>query len=185
MYIRNRMLALLTLSAFMFLGCNRAENGGGGQGLFAGRTPTMQFVKEGEGGCADVFLFKATADDREFLWVSADTKSLNIPPLGSKEFDLANPPEGLQVKIELWMAKSRFTPYCNCVTDNTPRDSTWSAKSGKVTITLHDFVDPEGPMRRYKASAKFDNVVFEDDGGRKTTLKSETITQILVGWFAG
>jgi hypothetical protein len=182
MNLRSSVYVFVVLST-LANGCNRGENGGGG--LFASRTPTLQFAKESDGGCANVVLYKSTADQREFLWVSADTKTLNIPALGSKEFDLANPPEGLLVKIDLWASAPKHTPYCNCVSDNATRDSRWNAKSGKVTITLHDFVDPEGPMRRYKASAKFENVVFENDAGGKTTLQSETITQVLVGWFAG
>ncbi len=96
-----RTLISIVLAA-LALGCNA-------------RTPTLNFVKAGEGGCADVFLFKSTGDSREFLWVSADKKKLNLPDKGSKTFEIADEPDGLHVKIDLWSGAPKFQPYCNCV----------------------------------------------------------------------
>ena len=166
MNLRLHLPILAAAIPLLVSACNRGENGGG---VFAGRTPTLMFAKESGSGCGDVFLYKATEDKREYLLVSADKQLLNLPELGSKIFDLAQAPEGLLVTIELWSRASKHTPYCNCVSEGELRETTWNAKSGKVTITIHEALDPDGPMRTRRAP-KFENVVFEDDSGRKTTL---------------
>jgi len=176
-------ILLIIALPFALVSCNGGENGGG---VFAARTPTFKYVKAGEGGCGHVHLFKESEDKREFLLIRADKKPLGLPEKGSKEFDLAKAPEELAVQIELWTTAPKFIPYCNCVRDSSKLEATWKAKAGKITITLHDpLAGEEGPVKRYKASAKLERVVFEDDAGRKATLKEETITEVIVGWFAG
>ena len=39
--------------------------------------------------------------------------------------------------------------------------------------------------KKYKASARLEGDVFEDDAGHQSTLKDETITEAVVGWLAG
>jgi hypothetical protein len=165
-------VALLFIGLLSLIGCN-------------GRTPTLTYVKEAEGGCADVFLFKAMADQREWLWVSADKKKLNLPDKGSKTFDLADELDGLMVKIDLWSGTPKFQPYCNCVRGGENVDATWTARSGKVTITIQEPLPGEGPLKRYKVSAKLEGVVFENEAGQRLTLQQETITEVLCGWYAG
>ena len=161
------------LLAVMLLGCNN-------------RTPTLTYVKDGEGGCADVFLYKATEDQREFVWVAADKKKLGLPEQGSKMFDLADAPDGLLVKIDLWSNTPEFRPYCNCMCGKEKVIATWNAKSGKVTITLQPpAAGQQGPMRRYKVSAKLEGVVFESESGQRLTVVEETITEVECGWYAG
>lgn len=184
MHLRNLIPALFAALPLFFCGCNKGENGGGG--FFGGRTPTFQFAKEEEGGCGDLSLYKATADKRDYVLVNADKDKLKLKLFDSKEFDIAAAPDDVHVRIELWSSVPKFVPYCNCVRDGSKLEATWTAKSGKVTITLGDFVDhPGDPLRRYKASAKLENVVFQDDAGRKATLKEATITDVIVGWYAG
>src|SRR5437660_1015145 len=115
--------------------CNGAGPGGvlGGRG----RTPTFDYAKDGGGGCGDVYFYKGTADRREVLWVSAQKEKLNLPAKGSKTFDLATAPDGLQVAVDLWDAAPRFSAYCNDISADTKRESTWRATKGKVTITIH------------------------------------------------
>jgi hypothetical protein len=154
------------------------------------RTPTFNYVKETEGGCNDVYLHKATADKREVLWISADKTRLKLPDEGSKTFDLAEISDGLQVAVDLWDKVPRFSPYCNDISPDTDREATWKAKKGKIILTLHPMEEgekakPRGQMRRYKASARLEDVVFEDDAGHQATLKNETISEVLVGWYAG
>src|SRR5437867_3300010 len=66
------------------------------------RTPTFQYGKDTGSGCADVYLFKGTADSREVLLVGADKEKLNLPEKGGVSFDLAAAPAGLYVKVDLW-----------------------------------------------------------------------------------
>src|SRR5262245_21196574 len=70
--------------------------------------PTFKYVKKKEGGCADLFLHKGTDDDLEVLWISAEKKKLKLPEKGSRTFDLAEAPDGLQVAIDLWEKAPRF-----------------------------------------------------------------------------
>jgi hypothetical protein len=150
------------------------------------RTPTFAYVKEKQGGCADVFFHTGTADGTEFLYVSADKKKLGLPEKGSKSFDVATAPGGLIVAVDLWKTAPRFSPYCNDISAGEKREATWKAKKGKVTITLAE-PDPKPKEGRgnYRASLKLENVMFEDDSGHQATLKEVSITDVLVGWYAG
>lgn len=158
----------------------------GGQFFGGVRTPTFDYVKEKEGGCADLFFHKGTADDREVLWIAAEKDKLALPVKGTKTFDLSAAPEGLQVAVDLWEKAPRFLAYCNDISADTRKESTWRAKKGKITLTLFEPTDPKqiGP-KTHKASVRLHGVVFEDDAGHQATLKEETITEVLVGWYAG
>lgn len=157
-----------------------------GGGSAAPAAPTFKYVKEKEGGCANVYLHKGTADDLEVLWIVAEKEKLKLPSKGSVTFELAKALDGLQVAIDLWDKAPRFSAYCNDISPDTERKATWKAKKGKVTISIHGPIDPGEPRpRRYKASARLEDVVFEDDAGNQATLKLETITEAIVGWYAG
>lgn len=153
----------------------------------SGPMPSFKYVKQKEGGCADIYLFKGTADDIEVLWISAEKEKLKLPQKGSKTFDLAKAPDGLQVAIDIWEKAPRFSAYCNDVKDGTQKLASWKGKSGKVTITILEPVDPAGAAgpRRYKATVRLENVLFEDDAGHQATLGAEEITEAVVGWYAG
>jgi hypothetical protein len=149
-------------------------------------TPTFRYVKEKEGGCADLYLYKGTADDLEVLWISAQREKLKLPDKGSRTFDLAAAPDGLRVAIDLWEKAPRFHAYCNDISPDTKRLATWKATKGKLTITVAEPAEQGGAGRKkYKASARLEGVVFEDDAGHQATLKDETITEAVVGWLAG
>lgn len=179
MNARRPTALLLLLAVFVLPSCGRK---------FLGqvRTPTFNYVKETEGGCNDVFLHKGSADKREVLWISADKKKLNLAENDSKTFDLAETPDGLVVAVDLWDKAPRFSAYCNDISSETKREATWKAKKGKITLTLHPTKEGEkAGLRQYKASARLDDVTFEDDAGHQATLKKETIAEVLVGWYAG
>jgi hypothetical protein len=152
-----------------------------------GPTPGFKYVKQKEGGSADIYVFKGTADDLEVLWISAEKEKLKLPQKGSKTFDLAKSSDGLQVAIDIWEKAPRFSAYCNDITDDTKKRATWRAKSGKVTITILEPVDPAGAARpkRYKATVRLEHVLFEDSAGHQATLEKEEITEAVVGWYAG
>jgi hypothetical protein len=150
------------------------------------RTPTFAYAKKTEGGCGDLFFHKGTADQRDWLWISADKKKLKLPAEGSKTFDLKVAPDGLQVAVDLWEKAPRFRPYCNDISAGEKREGTWKATRGKITITIHPAKDaPKGRPDQYRASARLEGVVFADGKGHEATLKQETITDVLVGWYAG
>jgi hypothetical protein len=149
-------------------------------------TPTFRYVKAQEGGCADLYLYKGTADDLEVLWISAEREKLRFPEKGSRMFDLAAAPDGLQVAIDLWEKAPRFRAYCNDISPDTKKLATWKATKGKLTITIAEPAERGGAgPKRYKASARLEGVVFEDGAGHQATLKDETITEAVVGWLAG
>ena len=179
MNARHPTALLLLLAVFVLPSC-------GPKSVGLVRTPTFNYVKETEGGCADVYLHKGSADKREVLWISADKKKLKLPEKDSTTFDLAEAPDGLVVAVDLWDKAPRFSAYCNDISPDTKREATWKAKKGKITLTLHPTKEGEkaGP-RQYKASARLDDVTFEDDAGHQATLKNETITEVSVGWYAG
>ncbi|HEY7309769.1 MAG TPA: hypothetical protein VH643_10460 [Gemmataceae bacterium] len=176
---RQPAVLLLLLAIFVLPSC-------GPKFLGQVRTPTFNYVKESEGGCADVYLHKGTADNREVLWISANKEKLKLPDNDSKTFNLADAPDSLRVAVDLWDKAPRFSAYCNDISPDTKREATWKAKKGTITLTLHPTKEGEKERpRRYKASARLDNVTFEDDAGHQATLKNETITEVLVGWYAG
>jgi hypothetical protein len=181
-----RLTALLFLVVPLALGsCQRWKVGTAPLGT-VGRAPTFNYVKETEGGCANFFFHKGTADQREVLWISADQKTLQLPDEGTKTFDLAVSPDGLQVAVDLWETAPRFSAYCNDISPDTRKEATWKATKGKITITVHtppDLAQP--PPQKHKASARLEGVVFEDDAGHQVTLPEETIIDQLVGWYAG
>jgi hypothetical protein len=151
-----------------------------------GPTLTFKYVKEQEGGCANLYLYKGTADRLEVLWISADKEKLKLPVKGSRTFDLAAAPDGLLVAVDVWKKAPRFGAYCNDIAPDAERLATWKAKKGTLVLTV---AEPEpggeaGP-KTYKASARLENVDFEDDAGHRATLKDETIHDARVGWFAG
>jgi hypothetical protein len=147
--------------------------------------PTFKYVKEKEGGCRDLFLFKGTADGLEVLWISADKEKLKLPAKGSITFDLAAS-DGLMAAVDLWEKPPTSPAYCNDIAPDTKKKATWRAKKGKLTITISETVDPAKPGRKtYKASARLERVTFEDSAGNQATLKEETITDALVGWVPG
>ena len=43
------------------------------------QTPSFKYTKEKQGGCADLFFYKGTADDLEVLWISANKDKLKLP----------------------------------------------------------------------------------------------------------
>jgi hypothetical protein len=149
-------------------------------------TPTFKYVKGKEVGCANLFLYKGTADDREVLWIRANKEKLKPPAKGSQAFDLAAAPDGLQVAIDLWETAPRFRAYCNDIAPDAKKKATWKGKKGKLTITISEPLEQNGSgPKRYKASARLEEVIFEDDAGHQATLKDETIEDVVVGWFAG
>jgi len=149
-------------------------------------TPTFNYAKEKEGGCANLYLYKGTADDLEVLWISADKEKLKLAAAGSRAFDLGAAPDGLQVAVDLWEKAPRFSAYCNDISPDTKRLATWKAKKGKLVITIWKSDERTEPgSKRYKASARLEGVVFEDSAGNQATLQEETISEVLVGWFAG
>src|SRR5262245_65325854 len=99
---------LLLMGIIPLSGCHRADGDGDGGGKAKGRTPTFKYEKKKEGGCADVYLYKMTADEREVLVVRADKKKLKLPDKGSVTFDLAKAPDGLVVEVDLWEKAPRF-----------------------------------------------------------------------------
>ena len=181
-----RLTALLFLAAPLILGsCTRWKSGTAPVGT-AVRSPTFDYVKETEGGCGNLYLYKGTADKREVLWISANEKKLQLPEEGSKTFDLAAAPDGLQVAVDLWEAAPRFSAYCNDIAPDTKKQATWKATKGKITISVHKPPDPAQPgPPKHKAGARLEGVVFEDEAGHQATLPEETIPEHLVGWYAG
>ena len=178
-----RGLTCVVCVAFV-LALSSCQQGGAPAVSVAG--PTFKYAKAKEGGCRNVFVYKGTADDLEVLWISADQKKLKLPDKGSSTFDLAAAPEGLQVAVDLWEKAPRFSAYCNDISADTKKRATWRAKKGKLTITISEAVDPGGSGRKmHKAGARLQGVVFEDGAGNQATLKEETISEVLVGWFPG
>lgn len=192
-----RLLVLIAIPLTL-CACRRADNGGdnggrdgghffgGGGKDKKGRMPTFKYVKEQDGGCADVLLFTATADKREYLCVHADKKKFNLPEKGEKTIDIAEARADFGLTVQLWETAPKFTPYCNCVTDNNLPGSTWKAIRGKVTFTmLGPAIVPEGANPTYRVSARFENVVFRSESGQEATMKEATISDIACGWYAG
>jgi hypothetical protein len=184
----NRRLTVssLLVAALMLASCGRDSSQHSLLGTGTVRRLTFQYVKEKEGGCNDVFFHKGSADGREILWVAADKKKLRLPRSGSKTFDLAEAADGLTVAVDLWPTAPRFSPYCNDIAPDNEKEVTWHAKKGKVTITIGKPVGPQDAgMRRYLASVRLEDVVFEDEEGNQATLPEEKITDVAVGWYAG
>jgi hypothetical protein len=120
------------------------------------------------------------------LWISADKEKLKLPGKGSSTFDLGAAPDGLQVAIDLWERAPRFRAYCNDISPDTKKLATWKAKKGKLIITILEPAERAEPgAKKYKASAHLEGVVFEDSAGNQAMLKEETISEAIVGWFAG
>src|SRR5438105_10091106 len=130
--------------------------------------PSFKYVKEKEGGCGNLYLYKGSADDLEVLWISADKEKLKLPDQGSLEFDLGTAPDGLQVAIDLWDKAPRFRAYCNDISPDAKKIATWKAKEGKLIITtLEPVQGAERGPKQYKASARLEGVVFEDGAGNR------------------
>jgi hypothetical protein len=178
MHMRPLPACLLLLATLPLTSCNQSDGGV--------RQPTFRYVKGQEGGCGNLFFHKGTQDKLEVLWVSADRKKLQLPDKGSRTFDLATTPEGLTVAVDLWKTAPRYSAYCNDISPDIPREATWKARKGKVTITVFEPQEKPGQaFRAYKASLRLEDVVFEDEAGNQATLKEETITEVRVGWYAG
>jgi hypothetical protein len=149
-------------------------------------TPKLKFDGGKVGGCHDILVYKGSADNREFLVVWTDKTKIKLPEKGTETFDLAKPPAGLEVSIDLWETPSKYGPYCTDISEGERKKTTWKATAGKVTITTHGLdVVPEGRSRTYKVTVKLDSVVFDDGAGHKVTLESETIADVGVGWVPG
>jgi hypothetical protein len=179
-----RLTALLFLVVPLALGSCLRWNPGAPPTGAAARFPRFRYAQETQGGCGNVFLYKGTADKCEVLWISADQKKLQLSDNASKTFDLTAAPDGLQVAVDLWETAPRFSAYCNDIAPDTKKLATWKATKGKLTITIRrrdDLAEPP-PL---KASAHLEGVVFEDGSGQKSTLPEETISDVLVGWYAG
>jgi hypothetical protein len=168
----------------LVLTLSSCQPGGSTRAFVAG--PTFQYVKEKEGGCGNLYLYKGTADSLEVLWISANREKLKLPEKGSSTFDLAEAPDGLQVAVDLWEKPPRFSAYCNDISPDTRKKATWKATKGKLTLTTHGPSDAaEGRPKTYKASARLEGALFEDGAGNQATLNEETIHEVLVGWLAG
>jgi hypothetical protein len=176
-----RLTLLVILQAIALTSCQRQN-----APPRSDASPTFQYVKEKQGGCGDLFLYKGSADDLEVLWISVDKKKLKLPDKGTVSFDLATAPDGVQVAIDLWESAPRFRAYCNDISPDAEKRSTWKANKGKLFRTMLEPVTPAqaGPST-YKASARLEGVVFEGDAGHKATLDVETISEVLVAWYAG
>jgi hypothetical protein len=150
-----------------------------------GRVPTFAYARETEGGCYNFYFHKGTANRLEVLWILAEKEKLGLLEQGSKTFDLAATPDGLEVGVDLWESAPQVSPYCNDAGPDTRKEATWKARRGKVTITIHGPTGEGRPFQRYKASARLEGVVFEDEAGHQATLKEETIQEVEVGWLPG
>jgi hypothetical protein len=149
-------------------------------------TPKFKYVKQKEGGCHNLHLYKGSADDLEVLRIWADKEKLKIPDKGTATFDLAEAPAGLEVDVDLWEKAPRFHAYCNDISPDTKKIAVWKAKKGKLIITTFPPEEKAEPGRKtYKASARLEKVVFDDGAGHEATLMDETITDVFVGWIPG
>jgi hypothetical protein len=175
------MIGISLLFAALISSCDRTD-----ARRVAVRAPKFNYAKDKEGGCGDVFLYKGSADDLEVLWIATDKDKLKLPKSGSIKFDLATAPEGLHVAVDLWDSAPKFHAYCNDISAGDHKKTTWTATSGKLTLTFLGPVDEPGPgPKRYKVSARLEGVVFEARSGDQATLKEEAISETIVGWYAG
>jgi hypothetical protein len=153
MTVRSVTRLLIFLVPLALTACN------GGPGAIVGgkplRTPTFNYGKDG-GGCADIHLYKGTADRREVLWIRADKEKLELPAKGTKTFDLAAKPDGLEVGVDLWETAPSHSAYCNDIAPDTKREAIWAAMKGKITITVFEPTDNPGARPTYKVSAKLE-----------------------------
>jgi hypothetical protein len=153
--------------------------------LGPGAVPKFNYAGGKAGGCANISLYKGSADDREFLRVWTEETKFKVPATGSETYDLTRTP-GLHVTVELWEKAPKFLPYCNDISSEEKVRATWNATAGKVTIkNLGPVEKAEGPFPRYKVTVVLEGVVFEDGTGRKVTLEKETMADVVVGWLAG
>lgn len=182
MSVRRLTIALPVILTVTLCSCHPGDT----PGAAPAAAPTFRYVKDREGGCGNLFLYKGTADDLEVLWVSADRDRLKLPDEGSRTFELAAAPAGLRVGIDLWETAPRFRAYCNDISPDTRKKATWVAKQGKLTLTLRGPAEAAEPgPKHYRASARLEGVVFEDDAGNQATLRDESIADVVVGWLPG
>ncbi len=150
------------------------------------------FSQASAGGCGNILLYKQAGPKVLSVQLTLSAKNLD-KSVGSflghaqskryveTQFDLSSPVNGLQVEVQVWDGFQRF---CDCIPTQARLTATWTATSGKLTMTAH------GPTKgsnsdSYFVSAVLEDVVFEDEHGRQVWLKKESIPQVGVGWYAG
>jgi hypothetical protein len=135
--------------------------------------PTFKYVAGNEYGCGNLFLYKGTTDGLEVLWIKALKIYTEEPAIGTRTYDISALADEITIGIDMW-GTNGFGCYCNEFADDKPK-VTWKAKKGKVSITISDVRPAVSDGLRYKASARLEGVVLENNAGKQATLELETI----------
>ncbi len=149
----------------------------------ASREPAFAFGPAG--GCGDFTLYRANEDRTEVLVVQVRKDKLGLPPAGPKTFDLAAPPDGLTVHIDLYTRPPRHFPYCTDMIDpEAEKPVPWTARAGTARLSVSEpaAVEP-GRSRTYKATVRLEGLVVEGPGGKRAGPKEAIVLEADVGWI--
>jgi hypothetical protein len=146
--------------------------------------PTMQYTTEGS-GCADFIVYKSNASGTEYLRVQLN-REVHAVSTQPRTFDLAATPTGLVIDIDVYPSRPQSPRYCNdALIADDPSPEVWSARSGRVTISVSaDTLTPD-PNNLYKATVKLEGLTFRSRDGETVFLEEEVFENVTVGWYPG
>lgn len=141
--------------------------------------PRLDF--ESPGGCGNIFVFKANAEESEFILVRADANQLGLERGREESFTIGNAIPGLEVWVDLYDGSPLAPPYC-VGDDSGEEPSRWTAAAGRVSITLQD--SDEAPFGQFEAEVVLSDMTLEDAAGRRVEQRDPIQIVAVVGWFA-
>lgn len=146
-----------------------------------GDLPLLAFIESD--GCGDIRVFAVNADGSEALIVNADVETLGLERERERSFDLADPPAGLQVFLDVYRRPPPMPQYCTDILVEVEPPAKWSSVGGRVTIELRD--SNEWGDGFYSAVVVLKNAIFEDGAGFRVEQREPIELTATVGWLPG
>lgn len=133
-------------------------------------------------GCADIRVVATNSDGTEALVIDVDVRALGIGRGDERLFDLAEPPVGVEVVLEVYAEPPLSPMYCVDFLVETGPPVQWRPVGGTLTVELRDSNERAGT---YEAIVGIRDLVLENGTGRRVEADEPIEIVATVGWLAG
>src|SRR6185436_8455926 len=91
------------------------------------------------GGCRDVYLYAANEDRTQVVVIDVDAKAVGLSRGEKKSFDLASPPKGVHVWLDVYLQPAHVqNVHCTKTPTEQQMAERYAATAGSLTIERED-----------------------------------------------
>lgn len=168
------VLPLLALAAVNLTACAKPASEPAAQ---SPTTTTTAANATKIGGCKDLYLYAANEDATQVVIVDVDANSVGLENGQKKTFDLASPPNGVKVWLDVYLQPAHVESlHCTTAPREAQMAERYVATAGSLTIERA----ADGT-----ATATIDGAKFVLDGRPTIEIATRRFDRIRVGWLPG